>query len=161
MLIYIITNYVSLGVIFRFLLNLRRLKVLTLWVVKSLEKPKYTKIPRKTVVLYLIYTCIYKYVCTCIRIFLYFFHSDIMVLLDWSNTIEIVSDTASEKNPKNIFKQNFFSEMYFVKKLKQQHQKQSLQFKCKWNIKSLRQLSRLDYVHLPSRFFQNRSKFFF
>ena len=116
--IYIyITNYVSLGVIFRFLLNLRRLKVSTLWVVKSLEKPKCTEIPRKTIVLYLIYIGIYKYVC--IRIFLWhFFHSDIIVLLDWSNTAEIVFDTASEKNAQNIFKQNYFSEMCFVKKLK-------------------------------------------
>ena len=38
----------------------------------------------------------YVYVCICI--FLYFFHSDIMVLLDWSNTIEIVFNIESEKN---------------------------------------------------------------
>ena len=56
------------------------------------------------------------YVCICI--FLYFFRCDIMVLLDWSNTIEIVFDIASEKTAQNIFQKNYFSEMCFVKKLK-------------------------------------------
>ena len=54
----------------------------------------------------------------CICIFLYLFCSDIMVLLDWSNTIEIVFDIASEKTAQKIFQKNYFSEMCFVKKLK-------------------------------------------
>ena len=50
--------------------------------------------------------------------------------------------------------------MCFVKKLKQQNQKQSLQLKYKWDTKRLRQLSRLDYVLLSSQFSQNRGEFF-
>ena len=53
-----------------------------------------------------------------ICILLYFFRSDIMVLLDWSNTIEIVFDIASAKAAQNIFQKKYFSEMCFVKKLK-------------------------------------------
>ena len=48
------------------------------------------------------------YVYLYIWVFLYFFHSDIMILLHWSNAIEIVFDIASEKTTQNNFWQNYF-----------------------------------------------------
>ena len=66
-----------------------------------------------------IYIYIYMHGYVCMYVYVYFYTSFTVLL--WYYWIEKVFHTAFDKTAQNIFQQNYFSEICFIKKLKQQN----------------------------------------